>query len=207
MHPAQRAKASPRQSAGSDLPSTPLPGLSSGQSATGSLNGAWELMEASLRVQIDAIPRAPYAAAMAAATVAALGIGLWLAAGQGASGATLMAIGGVIGACAALSIVPLLGEPVVTPERWGLVVMGCSAARTLFAMFGMLILIQMQGLERKPVVYGVLAGAFILMTIEAAVAVWLLGRRESRRISRGGTKISHTTAAGEPAGGSERSMS
>ena len=158
-------------------------------------------------MQLETIPRAPFAVAMAAATVAALGVGLWLASEQGASGATLMAIGGVIGVCAALCIVPLFGEPIVTPERWGLVVMGCSAARTMLAMFGMLVLIEAQGLDRKPVVYGVLSGALILMVIEAATAVWLLSRRESRRLSAvGAGRVQESTSAGAAAAGSERSM-
>jgi hypothetical protein len=165
----------------------------------------------SLRAHLEAIPKAPFAIAMAAGTLAALAVGVWLAASQGGEGATLLAIAGVIAACAALCVVPLLGEPVVTPERWGLVVMGCSAFRTLIAMFGMMVLIQVQGLERKPVVYGVLSGAFLLMTVEALAAVWLLNKRESRRLqlarSSGVTNSHSSSAAGSAAGGSERSMS
>ncbi len=120
---------------------------------------------------------------MAIASVVALGVGLWAASAVGAAGMTLVAIGAVIAAGAALCIIPLMGPPLVKPDNWGMVVLGISGVRTLLAMGAMLVLVEVMNLDRKGVVYGLLAGVVVLMVAEAVAAVWLLSARERARAS------------------------
>ena len=129
------------------------------------------------------IPRATFAIAMSIATVVALGVATWVASTVGAAGLTLAAIAAVVFAGGALCIIPLIGPPLVKPDNWGMVVLAISGARTVLAMGAMLVLIEAMGLDRKGVVYGLLAGAVTLMVAEAAVAVWLLSAREHARAS------------------------
>ncbi|MDX2117493.1 MAG: hypothetical protein SFY96_04845 [Planctomycetota bacterium] len=123
---------------------------------------------------------------MGVASVVALGAALLIAGAvyEGsaeARGMTLACIGAVIAAGAALCVVPLLGPPLVTPDRWGMIVLGISGGRTLLGMGAMLILIEAFAMDRKSVVYGVLAGVTTLMIAEAVVAVLLLSQRERAR--------------------------
>lgn len=141
------------------------------------------------------IPRALYAGIMAIATLVAFGVGLWVADRNGADGPVLMSIAVALAAVASLTIIPLLGESLIRPDRWGLSVLACSGIRTLIAMGAMLILIEAQGLPRKPVVYGVFGGSIVLLVIEAAAAVWLLNRQT----------LSYPPAASTP--GEQRSAS
>ncbi len=134
-------------------------------------------------VDFAPIPRAPFAIAMSIASVIALGVALWAASAVGAAGMTLAAIAAVVLAGAALCIIPLIGPPLVKPDNWGMVVLGISGARTLLGMGAMLILVEAMDLDRKGVVYGLLAGIITLMVAEAIVAVWLLSARERARAS------------------------
>lgn len=124
------------------------------------------------------IPRAPFAIAMSVATFVALGAAMWAAIWAGATGMTLTAIASVVLAGGALCIVPLIGPPLVKPDNWGMVVLSISGARTLLGMGAMLVLVEAMDLDRKAVVYGLLAGIVTLMIAEATVAVWLLSARE-----------------------------
>jgi hypothetical protein len=123
---------------------------------------------------------------MGVASVVALGAALLIAGSvyEGspeARGMTLACIGAVVAAGAALCVVPLMGPPLVTPDRWGMIVLGISGGRTLLGMGAMLILIEAFAMDRKAVVYGVLAGVTTLMIAEAVVAVLLLSQRERAR--------------------------
>lgn len=137
--------------------------------------------ETRVSTHLAPIPRTPYAAVMAAASVVGMGAGIAAASSAGGTSAVTAAVAGVLAVGIVLAAVPLLGPPLVRPETWGLVVLGVSGARTLLALAGMLVLIEVQDLDRRPVVYGVLAGTLVLMTAECAAAVWLLGRRERQR--------------------------
>lgn len=148
-------------------------------------------MDAS-KAPLAPIPRAPFALAMLCASIAALAAAYFLSTGQGAQGPVLSSIMGAVVIACLMSGVALLGSPIVTPERWGLVVLGVSGARTILALGGMLILLEVQGLPRKPVVYGLLSAVFILMTVEASVAAILLNRRERQR-ARGSASIPSLT--------------
>lgn len=124
------------------------------------------------------IPRTPYAAVMAAASLVGMGVGLAAASSAGASPAVLMAVGAVLGIGVVLAAAPIVAQPLIKPEVWGLAVLAASGSRTLLALGGMLVLIEMQGLERRPVVYGLLAGTLVMMVAEGAAAAWLLTRRD-----------------------------
>jgi len=155
--------------------------------------------------ELAPIPRTQYGAVIAAAAVASVMLGLLAARGAGGEPPVLTALAGVLGAGAALGVVPLLGPRVIPPGVWGLAVLGVSAARTLLALGAMLALIEVQGLERRPVVYGVLAGTGVMMIAEGAAAAWLLMRREACRAGGGsgggnGAGTDHTPGA-RPEGG------
>lgn len=139
------------------------------------------------------IPRRPFAIGCGVGAIVSIGLGLLIASAMGGGGGgggvgdggsqVLISVGFVLAVGAALSLVPLAGPPLVTPERWGLVVMGVSAVRTFAVLGMMLLLLEGQGLPRKPVVYAILAGTFVMMVVEASVAVYLLGRREQARVA------------------------
>lgn len=134
---------------------------------------------------------------MAAASAVGMGVGIAVAGSAGGTGAVTAAVAGVLAVGVVLAAVPLLGHPLVRPETWGLVVLGVSAARTLLALGGMLVLIEVQGLDRRPVVYGVLAGTLVMMIAEGAAAAWLLNRRERQRKQTGSTPdAAHRGATG-----------
>lgn len=120
--------------------------------------------------------RGPYALLVGGASLAAVGAALLVAQKIGADERTLLALSGALMLCAGLCVIPSLGAPLVTRERWGLVVMGVSAARTLVGMGAMLVLIEGLGLANRPVVMSMLTGVGIMMVVEAAVAVWLLAK-------------------------------
>lgn len=130
------------------------------------------------------IPRSLYALLMTGAGVAALAAGLLVARAAAAEGDAdfLLPVAGSLLFSIALAVVPLLGPPLVTPPRWGLVVLGVTATRTLVAMGAMLILLEILGLPRRPVVYGLLSGTLLLLVADAIGAVWLLSRRDAARI-------------------------
>ncbi len=134
-----------------------------------------------LAAPLEPIPRRPFALVCALGVVLSVGAGVGVAASAGASSMVLLAIGAVLLAGGALCVLPLLGPPLVTPERWGLVVMMASMARTGLAMVAMLYMVEVLGLPRRPVVIGLLTGTLIMMAIEALAAVWLLSRRERQR--------------------------
>ncbi len=156
---------------------------------------------------LQPIPTRPFALAITLGGLASIGLGVLaaLAAGSADSAApaaaaadqvaaaatasaavppmTLAAIAAVLALGVVIAFAPLIGPPLVTPDRWGLIVLMVSGARTLLAMGAMMAMIQILHLERKPVVYGVLTGTVVMMTVEALAAVALLNRRERLRAS------------------------
>ncbi len=115
---------------------------------------------------------------MGVATLCALSIGLGLAARSGAEGFALASLGMVIVVGGLLSVPAMLGPWLLKDEVWGLGVLGITGARTLLGMVGMLVLIEVLGLPRRPVVHALLSAMMILTTAEACVAVWQLQARE-----------------------------
>lgn len=133
------------------------------------------------------INRKRFALSMAVSTAAAVALGVGMASrangGEGVDSGVLLTIGGVLMAGASLSMFTMLGSWLIKDEHWGLAVLGVTAARTLLAMFAMLLLIEVGGLPRHAVVHGLLAGTMLLTLAEAAAAVWQLQRREVARAS------------------------
>lgn len=140
------------------------------------------------------IPRLPFAAICAVASCAAVTLGVLVASQAGGAGETLFSIAGVLIVASALCLIPLIGPPLVTPERWGIAVMLASGARTMVALFALLVLIEVHGAPRRPVVFGVLTGVTILMTAEAVAAVWLLSRRERLKADSRDSHVSRRSA-------------
>lgn len=132
------------------------------------------------------IPRLGYGVTMAVSCAAAIGAGLFMANRAGANADTLGAVAIALTVLASVCVVPLLGPPLVSDQSWGLVVLGCGAMRTMLALGAMLVLIEVQGLERRPVVMGILIGAMGMMIAEAAVAVRALAARDRHRLGNGG---------------------
>ena len=128
------------------------------------------------------MPRGFFAVSCAVATIAGMGIGIAMASGAGGEGMTLTAIAGAILAFGAMCIVPLIGPPLVTADRFGLVVFGVSGLRTMLVLGAMLLLIEALGLPRRPVVTGLLGGVLPIMIAEAFAAVVLIHRRDQSRI-------------------------
>lgn len=138
-------------------------------------------LECSRLTEIAPISRQSYAISMTACCLMAIGVGMAAASAAGAEGETLVAILVALLACASLTIIPLIGPPLVTSDRWGLAVMATSAGRTMVALMGMLILLEVQNHPRKPVVYALLVATLVMMIAEAAIAVRLLAKRDRDR--------------------------
>lgn len=146
------------------------------------------------------IPRATYAVAMGCATLVALGLSVMVA--MAMSGSSQSLLGVVIGvlACSAAMVIPMMGPPLVTPDRWGMVVLGCTGVRTMIGLGGMLLLSQAFPGDKKAIVFAILTGTMILIGAEGLVAVWLLARQDARVArSRGhGTNTHENTRQGPP---------
>ncbi len=136
--------------------------------------------------ELAPIPRVPFAVACGVGAVASVLTGLATASGAGGGQDVLIGVGIALGLLAAMSIVPLIGPPLISAESWGLAVLGVSGLRTIGALGAMLVLIEVQGLARKPAVYGLLIGTVVMLIAEAGAAVWLLSRRERLRTVRAG---------------------
>jgi hypothetical protein len=119
-----------------------------------------------------------YALVMGAATVLSIGAGLFAASAGGGDTGVLTAVAAVLAASAGISLAPVLARPPwVRLAWWGMVVLGAMSARMLMAIAGMLVLIEVLGLPKAAVVYGLLTGTLLVMAAEAGAAVWLLNRR------------------------------
>lgn len=119
-----------------------------------------------------------YVLVMSAATVSAIATGVFAAWAGGGDNGVLTAVATALAASAAITLGPVLVRPpLVRMNLWGMVVLGAISARMLAAICGMLVLIEVLGLAKAPVVYGLLTGTLVLMAAEAGAAVWLLNRR------------------------------
>jgi hypothetical protein len=126
---------------------------------------------------------------MALASALGIGLGVLVARGVGGGPDVLGPIAAALALAAIVMVVPLVGPPLVTAHTWGLAAMGASMGRTLLAMGGMMVLITVLGLPAKPVVYGLLSGAVLMMAAEAGIAVRVLARVDR---DRKGSKLTAT---------------
>lgn len=143
------------------------------------------------------IPRLQYGIACLVAGVVSVVLGVVVArmVGPDVSVGVLWAVGTALAVGVTTCVIPMLPSPVVKPETWGLSVMMASVMRTLLTMGILLFMLEAQGLPRKPVVFGVLAGAFVMMMAEAMVAVLLLSRRDRARAAAvAGGKVASVSA-------------
>ncbi len=142
---------------------------------------------------MEEIPRKPYAMVMLIACAASIALGIGIAAIAGAAGEhggdqtrVMLAIGLTMLAGLSLCALPLAGPPLVTAERWGLMVLMASVGRTLLVLSAMVVLVEALGLPRQAIGYGLLSGALLMMFAEAGIAVHLLMKRERLRESSRG---------------------
>lgn len=124
------------------------------------------------------IQRQPFALACGVATVAGIAIALALASRGGGEGLTLAAVAACIAAFGALCLVPLMGPPLVTSDRFGMVVFGVSGVRTMLVLGAMIGLTEGAGLPKTPVVHALLGGVLPIMVGEALAAAWVIHRRD-----------------------------
>ncbi len=152
-----------------------------------------------MTLAVAPINRRRFALIMGVATACALAAGLGLAARAGGEGAALVSIGLVIFIGALLSVPAMLGPWLIRDEMWGLCVLGVTGAHTLVGMGGMLVLIEVLGLARQPVVHGLLAGLMTLTVAAASAAVFQLQSRERRALPASNESGSPRGGASAPA--------
>lgn len=97
----------------------------------------------------------------------------------GAGSSTLLATGIALMVLGGVGLAPVLLSSLVPADRWGLLVLGASVARTLLAIAAVLTLVEIGGFARRPVVLGVLSGALVMLVLEAITAVRNLNRPAS----------------------------
>jgi hypothetical protein len=143
---------------------------------------------------------------MCLAGVLSVALGGYLTWSMGSDFSLALAVAGVLALGSMLCIVPALGRRWFEDRHWGLVVMGVSVTRTMVALGAMLIMLEVAGLPRKPVVYGVLAGTFVMMMVEAIVAVLIINQHD-RRLQESKGLVTHRAQGSAPRGthdGSDR---
>lgn len=163
-------------------PYTPAPqAQATAESSAGQLARSVELPD--LMPQPAPIPRLPFAAICGLGALASVAGGVGMASSMGGSPDTLVGVGIALALLAGLCLAALAGPPLVTDDNWGLVVLGVSGVRTMAALGAMLVLVEVQGLDRKPAVYAMLAGTVVMLVAEAGAAVWLISRRDRQRVT------------------------
>mgnify|MGYP001032565077 CR=1 FL=1 len=147
------------------------------------------------------MPRGFFAASTGIATALGVVVALLMASQAGGEGMTLAAITGCVLAFGATCVVALIGPPLVTQDRFGMVVLGTSAIRVVLVLAAMILLTEAAGLPKRPVVIGLLGGVLPIMVAEAFAAVVLIHRREKAEVRTGATASPRTAPATAPANG------
>ena len=116
------------------------------------------------------VPRLPYAMVMVGACATAIGAA-WMLASQSPERGYAA---GVVAVAALTTFVPVLMY--TKPTNFGLVVFGTSIARNLLVMGLMLAVIMLvEGIERRPLLIGILAGTAMILIVETMLAIGILG--------------------------------
>ncbi len=126
------------------------------------------------------VPRAAYGAGMLAASVAAAGLSWAVAAWLGGDSFTVrtVLIASAVGLVATLAPAVLR----VGRDHWGVAVMGAGVARMLLSL-GFCYAVREASPEvlARPLFVGVVAGAMLLLVVEATAAIRVLAALERRR--------------------------
>lgn len=126
--------------------------------------------------QVD-VPRAAYALVMVGAGAVASGLA-WMIGGndpQRGYAAAIVAIGAVISLMPAIMSVP--------PTRWGIVVFATFTIRNILFAAAMLGVIQLvDGIDRRPFLFGVVAGAGLILIVETMLAVSILSWLDRKKV-------------------------
>lgn len=125
------------------------------------------------------LQRRTFAIATGIATVVGVAIAAAIASKAGVDSTTMGAIITSILAFGALCIVPIMGPPLVTDDRFGMAVFAISGVRTMLVLAAMMVLTEVIGLPKQPVVHGLLGGVLPIMFTEAFAAAWLINRRDA----------------------------
>jgi hypothetical protein len=146
------------------------------------------------------IPSTPYVLACGVGLVLSVGGGVGVAALIGAGTSIMLTVGIVAFVVGLLFLAPVLGKVFLTPETWGLAVLGATVVQTMLTVGAMMVALEGFGLDRRPTVVGLLTSSVIMMMVEAGTAVWLLTMREKQRTVIGSSKLTHDASAIADAG-------
>lgn len=123
------------------------------------------------------IPRLAYALIMIGVGAAATGLA-WMLAGaapQRGYAAAIIGVGALIALMPAIMSVP--------PTRWGIVVFATFTIRNLLFVGAMLAVVQMvDGIDRRPFLFGVVAGAGLILLIETMLAIGILSWLDRKKV-------------------------
>jgi hypothetical protein len=123
------------------------------------------------------VPRLPYALIMVGVGAVASGLA-WMLAGsdpQRAYAAAIVAVGGLIALMPAIMSVP--------PTRWGIVVFATFTVRNLLFVAAMLAVVQLvEGIDRRPFLFGVVAGAGLILLVETMLAIGILSWLDRNKV-------------------------
>jgi len=138
------------------------------------------------------VPRAGYGLVMVAATLIGAGVSWVVAAQLGADPFTLR----TVLMAAAIGALPTLAPAVlnVTREHWGVCVMGAGVTRLLFSLgYCYAARASSPELLARPLFVGVVAGAMLLLIVEAIAAIKILSAIERRRQISASADSTHST--------------
>lgn len=123
------------------------------------------------------VPRLPYALIMIGVGAAASGLAWLLAANDPQRGyaAAIVAVGAIIALMPAIMTVP--------PTRWGIVVFATFTIRNLLFVAAMLAVVQLvDGIDRRPFLFGVVAGAGLILLVETMLAIGILSWLDRKKV-------------------------
>lgn len=123
------------------------------------------------------VPRLAYAMVMVGVGATASGLA-WMLAGndpQRGYAAGIVAVGALI------SLMPAIMS--VAPTRWGIVVFATFTVRNLLIVAAMLAVVQLvEGIDRRPFLLGVVAGAGLILLVETMLAIGILSWLDRKKV-------------------------
>lgn len=123
------------------------------------------------------IPRLAYALIMVGVGAIASGLA-WMLAGTDPQRGYAA---GIVGVGALLSLMPAIMS--VAPTRFGVVVFASFTVRNLLFVGAMLAVVQLvEGIDRRPFLFGVVAGAGLILLVETMLALGILSWLDRKKV-------------------------
>lgn len=123
------------------------------------------------------VPRLAYAMVMVGVGATASGLA-WMLGGndpQRGYAAGIVAVGALI------ALMPAIMS--VAPTRWGIVVFATFTVRNLLFVAAMLAVVQLvEGIDRRPFLLGVVAGAGLILLVETMLAIGILSWLDRKKV-------------------------